>query len=83
MSTIGVPRPITTSAVPRALLKDVKMGDGVGGGMAVGSEGDVGVARVAGDVVMAHTFSTSGRPSRPEGMKISTMARIEKAATSL
>ncbi len=29
------------------------------------------------------TFSTSGRPSRPDGMKISTTARIEKAATSL
>ncbi len=30
-----------------------------------------------------HTFSTSARPSRPVGMKISTMIRIEKAATSL
>jgi hypothetical protein len=30
-----------------------------------------------------HTFSTSGRPRMPEGMKISTMARMEKAATSL
>ena len=29
------------------------------------------------------TFSTSGRPSSPEGRKISTMARMEKAATSL
>ena len=29
------------------------------------------------------TFSTSGRPRMPEGMKISTMARIENAATSL
>ena len=29
------------------------------------------------------TFSTSGRPSRPVGRKISTMIRIEKAATSL
>ena len=33
--------------------------------------------------LMAQTFSTSGRPSRPDGRKISTMARIEKAATSL
>ena len=31
----------------------------------------------------AQTFSTSGRPRRPGGRKISTMARIEKAATSL
>ena len=31
----------------------------------------------------AQTFSTSGRPRMPEGRKISTMARIEKAATSL
>ena len=30
-----------------------------------------------------HTFSTSGRPSRPDGMKIRTIARIENAATSL
>ena len=29
------------------------------------------------------TFSTSGRPSRPVGKKMSTMASIEKAATSL
>ncbi len=29
------------------------------------------------------TFSTSGRPSSPEGRKIRVMARIEKAATSL
>src|SRR5207237_5676071 len=29
------------------------------------------------------TFSTSGRPNRPVGRKISTMIRIEKAATSL
>ena len=32
---------------------------------------------------LRHTFSTSGRPSRPDGMKMSTMARIENAATSL
>ena len=31
----------------------------------------------------AQTFSTSGRPSMPDGRKISTIARIEKAATSL
>ena len=31
----------------------------------------------------AQTFSTSGRPSRPVGKKISTMASIENAATSL
>ncbi len=30
-----------------------------------------------------YTFSTSGRPSRPVGKKISTMASIENAATSL
>ena len=30
-----------------------------------------------------HTFSTSARPRMPVGMKISTMIRIEKAATSL
>src|SRR5712675_3752660 len=30
-----------------------------------------------------HTFSTSGRPRMPVGRKISTMMRIEKAATSL
>jgi hypothetical protein len=30
-----------------------------------------------------HIFSTSGRPKRPEGRKISVAARIEKAATSL
>jgi hypothetical protein len=29
------------------------------------------------------TFSISGRPSRPEGRKIRTTMRIEKAATSL
>ena len=29
------------------------------------------------------TFSTSGRPRMPEGMKISVMARIMNAATSL
>src|SRR5690606_24504615 len=29
------------------------------------------------------TFSTSGLPSSPEGRKMSTMARIENAATSL
>ena len=32
---------------------------------------------------LAHTFSTSGRPRMPVGRKISTMMRIEKAATSL
>src|SRR3569623_473110 len=31
----------------------------------------------------AQTFSTSGRPRRPVGMKIRTTIRIEKAATSL
>ena len=31
----------------------------------------------------AQTFSTSGRPSRPVGKKMSTMASIENAATSL
>ena len=31
----------------------------------------------------AQTFSTSGRPSRPVGKKISTIASIENAATSL
>ena len=31
----------------------------------------------------AQTFSTSGRPSRPVGKKISTIASMEKAATSL
>ena len=31
----------------------------------------------------AQTFSTSGRPRMPEGMKIKVMARIMKAATSL
>ena len=31
----------------------------------------------------AQTFSTSGRPRMPEGMKIRVMARIMKAATSL
>ena len=31
----------------------------------------------------SQTFSTSGLPRMPEGMKISVMARIEKAATSL
>ena len=30
-----------------------------------------------------HTFSTSGRPRMPVGRKISTMIRIENAATSL
>src|SRR5690606_12787552 len=36
------------------------------------------------NVVRGHqTFSTSGLPSSPEGRKISTIARIEKAATSL
>ena len=34
-------------------------------------------------VRVRQTFSTSGRPSRPVGMKISTTIRIEKAATSL
>ena len=33
--------------------------------------------------VAPQTFSTSGRPRMPDGMKISTMARIENAATSL
>src|SRR5690606_12633558 len=31
----------------------------------------------------AHTFSTSGLPSSPEGMKMSVMARMQKTATSL
>ena len=31
----------------------------------------------------SHTFSTSGRPRMPCGRKIITIARIEKAATSL
>ena len=30
-----------------------------------------------------HTFSTSGRPSRPEGRSISTRHRMPKVATSL
>ena len=32
---------------------------------------------------IAHTFSTSARPSMPVGRKISTTIRIENAATSL
>src|SRR5262249_1006560 len=36
-----------------------------------------------GDRHVAQTFSTSGRPSRPVGRKMSTTIRIEKAATSL
>ena len=32
---------------------------------------------------LAHTFSTSGRPKMPVGRKMSTMMRIENAATSL
>jgi hypothetical protein len=44
----------------------------------------VGGRRDGGRVDGRHqTFSTSGRPRIPEGMKVSTMARIEKAATSL
>lgn len=39
--------------------------------------------RVFAGFAMGQTFSTSGLPSRPEGRKMSTMARIEKAATSL
>ena len=39
--------------------------------------------RCAGLSQGAQTFSTSGRPSRPVGKKISTIASIEKAATSL
>jgi hypothetical protein len=43
--------------------------------------------RISGKPIHNHmrlyTFSTSGRPSRPWGRKISVMARIEKAATSL
>ena len=35
------------------------------------------------DVRHDQTFSTSGRPSRPDGRKISTIASIEKDATSL
>jgi len=35
------------------------------------------------DAVAGQTFSTSGRPNRPVGRKISTMIRIENAATSL
>ena len=31
----------------------------------------------------AYTFSTSGLPSRPDGKKISVMARMLKVATSL
>src|SRR5690606_34806104 len=50
--------------------------------------GDGGVAnRIRGtgacSVRHGQTLSTSGWPSRPEGRKMSTMARIEKAATSL
>ena len=41
---------------------------------------DAGGATAGG---IAQTFSTSGRPSRPVGRKISTSTRIEKAATSL
>ena len=36
-----------------------------------------------GDGGHRHTFSISGRPSRPEGMKMRVIARIENAATSL
>ena len=39
--------------------------------------------RCAGLSQGAQTFSTSGRPSRPVGKKMSTIASIEKAATSL
>ena len=53
-----------------------------GGGIAVCCA-DVGDVLAACGVVIAYTFSTSGRPSSPDGMKISTMARIENAATSL
>ena len=35
------------------------------------------------DVSHDQTFSTSGRPRSPEGRKISTIARMEKEATSL
>ena len=42
-----------------------------------------GARRRGGHVRPSHTFSTSGRPSRPCGMKISVIARIENAATSL
>ena len=39
--------------------------------------------RERGHAVARQTFSTSGRPSRPVGRKISTTIRIENAATSL
>ncbi len=53
--------------------------------------GEAGIAQRAGHIdalVLARprssqTFSTSGRPNRPCGRKISVIASTEKAATSL
>ena len=65
---------------------------GVSGNMMLGAILDAGVdvgrleplaERCAGLRQGAQTFSTSGRPSSPVGKKISTMASIENAATSL
>ena len=48
-----------------------------------GSDVGGGVAAWRHACAMAQTFSTSGRPRMPDGRKISTIARMEKAATSL
>ncbi len=41
------------------------------------------VTGAAAATFIAHTFSISGLPSRPVGRKMSTITRIENAATSL
>ena len=76
-------------------LRDRKPHDGLGregrlagGGIPLVFELALGADRRGGGNVGCRchgdqTFSTSGRPSRPEGRKISVIARIENAATSL
>ena len=61
-----------TSALMTAFFR-MKPNPAVGSALAGGGAG----------TAIRQTFSTSGRPSRPVGMKISTMIRIENAATSL
>ena len=73
---IGTASPSASRAAPSASLSAAAIFAG-----AVSCGHGAGLGGVHGHG--AHTFSTSGLPSSPEGMKISVIARIEKVATSL
>ena len=72
-----------TRAAKPAFLQGGDDVEAVGAAAASPSLARVAAAPDGALMVLPQTFSTSGRPRMPDGMKISTIARIEKAATSL